>query len=200
MAQGFTKGAAIDTDGTLSANSDFLIPSQKAVKTYADTKNPLATGTPDGTKYLRDDNSWQAVPASTDTRLVKVLSGAVSPADSFSYVWGDSIRTPGGVGVALYFSIYFREAGTITAGVISWESGGAAGTGENISMYVRLNNTTDYLISTVGNTTAYKEFSNTAMSIPIVSGDFICMKLVTPPWATNPTAVYLSGNLTFTLS
>lgn len=22
---------------------------------------PVATGTPDGTKYLRDDNSWQAV-------------------------------------------------------------------------------------------------------------------------------------------
>ena len=38
MSQGFTKGAAIDTDGTLSANSDFLIPSQKAVKTYVDTE------------------------------------------------------------------------------------------------------------------------------------------------------------------
>lgn len=31
-------GLALDTDGTLAANSDTKIPSQKAVKTYADTK------------------------------------------------------------------------------------------------------------------------------------------------------------------
>lgn len=31
-------GADLDTDGTLTANSDVKIPSQKAVKTYADTK------------------------------------------------------------------------------------------------------------------------------------------------------------------
>ena len=43
MSQGFTRGIPIDTDGTLSANSDFLVSSQKAVKTYADTKQPLDT-------------------------------------------------------------------------------------------------------------------------------------------------------------
>lgn len=31
-------GADLSTDGTLAANSDVLVPSQKAVKTYADTK------------------------------------------------------------------------------------------------------------------------------------------------------------------
>lgn len=42
MAQGTTKGVPIDTDPTLSANSDLLVPSQKAVKTYA---QPLINGT-----------------------------------------------------------------------------------------------------------------------------------------------------------
>ena len=36
MSQGFTRDIPIDTDGTLSANSDFLVSSQKAVKTYVD--------------------------------------------------------------------------------------------------------------------------------------------------------------------
>ena len=36
MAQGYTKGIPISTDGTLSADSDLIIPSQKAVKTYVD--------------------------------------------------------------------------------------------------------------------------------------------------------------------
>lgn len=34
MSQGYTKGTPIDTDTTLSANSDALVPSQKAIKTY----------------------------------------------------------------------------------------------------------------------------------------------------------------------
>lgn len=38
MSQGFTRGIPIDIDGALSANSNSLIPSQKAVKTYVDTK------------------------------------------------------------------------------------------------------------------------------------------------------------------
>ncbi len=46
MAQGSTKGIPIDTDVTLSDNSDLLVPSQKAVKTYADTKQTaLVSGT-----------------------------------------------------------------------------------------------------------------------------------------------------------
>ena len=37
MAQGTTKGVPIDKDATLSNNSDLLVPSQKAVKTYVDS-------------------------------------------------------------------------------------------------------------------------------------------------------------------
>ena len=37
MAQGTTKGVPIDVDPTLAANSDLLVPSQKAVKTYVNT-------------------------------------------------------------------------------------------------------------------------------------------------------------------
>jgi hypothetical protein len=37
MSQGFTKGTPIDTDPTLSLNSDIVVPSQKAIKDYVDT-------------------------------------------------------------------------------------------------------------------------------------------------------------------
>jgi hypothetical protein len=48
MTQGTTKGVPIDVDGTLAANSDSLVASQKATKTYADTKVTIggALGTP----------------------------------------------------------------------------------------------------------------------------------------------------------
>ena len=37
MAQGTTRGVPIDTDPLLAADSDLLVPSQKAIKTYVDT-------------------------------------------------------------------------------------------------------------------------------------------------------------------
>lgn len=43
MAQGFSSGIPIDIDGTLAANSDQLVPSQKAVKTFAIPKTAITT-------------------------------------------------------------------------------------------------------------------------------------------------------------
>lgn len=60
-------GKSFSTDGTLAANSDNLIPTQKAVKTYADTKQPLNAnltsisllGTAsDKTLYTSGVNTW----------------------------------------------------------------------------------------------------------------------------------------------
>jgi hypothetical protein len=46
MSQGFTKGTPIDTDPTLSLNSDIVVPSQKAVKSYLTNYQPtLVSGT-----------------------------------------------------------------------------------------------------------------------------------------------------------
>lgn len=38
MSQGFTKGVPVDTDVNLAADSNLLIPSQHAVKTYIDNE------------------------------------------------------------------------------------------------------------------------------------------------------------------
>jgi hypothetical protein len=45
MAQGTTKGVPIDVDSTLAADSDLLVPSQKAIKTYVDNANSTKQNT-----------------------------------------------------------------------------------------------------------------------------------------------------------
>jgi hypothetical protein len=70
MSQGFTKGTPIDTDPTLSLDSDIVVPSQKAVKTYVDnglsTKVPTTrTLTINGTAQdLSADRSWTVATSS----------------------------------------------------------------------------------------------------------------------------------------
>lgn len=51
MAHGSTRGIPIDTDGTLAADSDLLVPSQKAVKTYVDNEIAGQTITVDNTNW-----------------------------------------------------------------------------------------------------------------------------------------------------
>lgn len=66
----FTANRAIVSNGSgvLTASSTtateigYLSGVTSAIQTQLNGKQPLATGTPDGTKFLRDDNTWQVPP------------------------------------------------------------------------------------------------------------------------------------------
>ncbi len=92
---------------------------------------------------------------------------------------------------------YCHFDGTINVAYVYAEAFGTAGSGESWSMYIRVNATTDYLIGSVASTSAVRSWSNTSLSITITAGDYFCIKMVNPSWATTPTsnrfnaAVYL---------
>jgi hypothetical protein len=56
MSQGSTRGIPIDTDTTLSADSNLLVPSQKAVKTYVDGKTIVDATPTDGSSNAVSSN------------------------------------------------------------------------------------------------------------------------------------------------
>lgn len=73
---------------------------------------------------------------------------------------------------------------------------GTLGSTEASTLSVRVNNTTDYLISNaVIHDAAQTVFNNTAMSAPVSEGDYIEIKWVAPTWATNPTNVRPSATI-----
>jgi hypothetical protein len=53
-----------DISQTIANGVTTSAPSEDAVFNALDGKLNNPTGTPDGTKYLRDDNTWQPLPAS----------------------------------------------------------------------------------------------------------------------------------------
>ena len=68
-----------------------------------------------------------------------------------------------------------------------------AGTAESFTYSLRLNNTTDYTITNSATLAAVsQQFSNGTMSIAVVAGDYVELKMACPTWATNPTLVYNS--------
>jgi hypothetical protein len=149
-----------------------------------------ATGTPSGL-FLRDDGSWTSAGAGGGlgyTLGVQALTS--SPTDAQTVYFGNLPRAP--TTSAAISKIYVRKAMTIKMAEIYCYSG-TAGTNESWSLYIRKNNTTDYLIATLGVATNERVFSNAALSIPMAAGDYFEIKGVQPTWGTNPLTTIYGG-------
>ena len=119
---------------------------------------------------------------------INVQALTSSPVDAQTVYFGMLPKAP--VTAAATSKIYIRKVGTIKIAEIYCYSG-TAGTNESWSLYIRLNNTTDYLIQTKAVNTNERIFSNAALSIAVAVNDYIEIKGVQPTWATNPlTCIY----------
>jgi len=120
-----------------------------------------------------------------------VLVSLGNPADASTYYYGLPTRgvTNGNNGAS---RIYIPKAGTVKA--VTFFFNQTVGSSETSTMYLRVNDTTDTVISSaVTNDATNISFSNTAMSVAVSLGDFLELKWVTPTWVTNPNSVSMNA-------
>lgn len=136
------------------------------------------------------------ITSTPPTSLVYTLqfgSPTITLSDSTTYYVGTSVVAA--QTVANILSIPIPKGGTIVYADIGFTSA-APGTSETFSAYIRINNTTDVLISSSLTITANgQRFSNSALAQAVVAGDFFEVKVVTPAWATNPTTIRIYGTI-----
>ncbi|MBN1186552.1 MAG: hypothetical protein JXB49_30025 [Bacteroidales bacterium] len=134
----------------------------------------ILSNNPSGKKYLL-----------YDFRYV----GAQAPGDSTNYCLGRNaaffFATEGE-----YHKIFIPYDGTIVKAGLDWYAV-TAGSGENISVQLRKNYTSNTLIETIGDTNNAKYFNNDNVNLSVVAGDFVTFRLDCPEWATNPANVHL---------
>ena len=140
--------------------------------------------------YNNDATGWQVVNPSPQGYAINVQCITSSPADGATYYYG--MKPIANNTTAGSNKIYIRKAGTLKIAEI-YTYAGTAGTAENISMYIRVNNSTDYLIQTVGAAANERIFSNTGLAIPLAVGDYVEIKMVCPTWVTNPLTFIMGG-------
>jgi hypothetical protein len=92
MTQGPTRGIPIDTDVTLATDSDLLVASQKATKTYADTKLPKTGGTLTGDLTTTAATISDSDGTGTLTMAAQTATPS-SPSDTNGRLW---VRNAGG--------------------------------------------------------------------------------------------------------
>ena len=166
-----------DITGTLSGQTDL----QTALNAKQST---ISTGTT--AQYFKGDLSLGTYSG----YAINVQALTSSPTDAQTIYFGKLPKAP--VTAAATSKIYVRNAGTITGAEIYCYSG-TAGTNESWSLYIRVNNTTDYLIGTLSVNTSERVFTNNGLSISLSAGDYFEIKSVNPTWATNPLTTIFGG-------
>jgi len=121
--------------------------------------------------------------------------GSTNPTGTNSYLFGGIPNAGASANTGGNRRVNFTENRTIGGADFVWLASGTAGSGESISMYVRINNTTDYLIASVANTNAQKLFQNLALSIAVGPGDYAEIKYTMGGQSTPSTSVFVGGNL-----
>lgn len=91
---------------------------------------------------------------------------------------------------------YLPTAGTINDVNFFVQSLGQQATNETSTVSLRLNDTTDYtLSSTLDVSGNYTAVNASALGITVAAGDYVEFKWVTPTWATNPNGIRVSGQI-----
>jgi len=130
---------------------------------------------------------WQGEPM-----FYSVHALTSSPADGDTIYFGNLLKAP--TTTVNTSKVYIEKTGVIRKANINCFSG-TAGTAENWSLYIRVNNTTDYLIETIGVSASERIFNNGNLNIPVNAGEYFEIKAINPTWATNPLTTIFGGNI-----
>lgn len=150
-------------------------------------KGDVATG---GKVEFVEGVGFTYIPQSPQGYAINVQCITSSPADGATYYYG--MKPIANNTTAGANKVYIRKAGILKIAEI-YTYAGTAGTAEQVSMYIRKNNTTDYLIDSISSANNERVFSNAALSIPLAVGDYVEIKMVCPTWATNPLTFIMGG-------
>jgi len=125
-----------------------------------------------------------------DTYTLEANIQQASPADNETFYFGTPFNQDPSELNQDGNRIDIPFTGTITGATIGTAIRGTIGSNENNSFYIRVNNTTDNLISSTYKFDSYNKQQNISnLSIAVTAGDYIEIKWVNPTYATNPSNI-----------
>lgn len=187
-----TNGLATKPTVSTGTTAPTSIPS-KIGNIYVDTTNYkmyISKGTSSSSDWIKQNGSYSLQFGNGSSR---------DPADATTYYTG-MVQALNAMSSTTVLRTYCPRAGTITGAYLYFLF--TAGSAETSNLYIRVNNTTDYLISSsvvLNSATAQFIVTNSSINIPVSAGDYISLKWVTPTWVTNPTTVSISATITVDL-
>lgn len=208
MAQGSTRGVPIDTDITLSANSDLLVPSQKAVKAYVSgltggTFNSNITVALSGGKTLGKYTTGQTILSNglTAQQVITLLAQeALSPTVTLTSSTTIAFNQTA-ISNVLNFSYVINSLGaTVSTVSLQWSRAGSSPQGTN-NAWTTLS--TDTSLTTFTHSITDSAFNTNAFSYRYVvtdssGGTATATKVITPAAYVAPSITFSAPAVSFT--
>ena len=121
---------------------------------------------------------------------IPIMCGSSTPLASNSYYGG--CLTNAMTSTANIRRVYFPTTGSIIEVVMEWFC--TVGSADATTVALRLNNATDFALSTTLDFSVSTQFlQKTGLNIQVTPSDYFEIKLTTPAWASPPTTVYMGG-------
>lgn len=141
--------------------------------------------------FWRGDGVWASASSGTAGYVLFMSNAIGSPVDgAVYYIATASVLNDYTTLTNSVTKLYIPVSGTITTAYGAFYTSGTLGSSQNVTLAIRLNNTTDTTISsTIQLTSAEVGFNNTGLSISVSAGDYISFKMTCPTWSPNPTGV-----------
>lgn len=145
----------------------------------------------DSVTIFPDGDEWYATGKTTPGFSLVANAPTLNPADSTTYYFGApytaTVTTTGG-----RRRVYVPKGGDLKSIYLFGTC--TAGSSESVSFYLRVNDTSDVLISSSVNmsTSPFTASLSGEILYTFVKGDYFEIKEVTPAWATNPTAQFVN--------
>ncbi|RIA08221.1 hypothetical protein OE09_0030 [Flavobacteriaceae bacterium MAR_2010_72] len=141
----------------------------------------------DVNKSLREDGTYMQEQSSY---TIGVQAHSIDPEDNEIRYFGNMPKAP--QKESNKNKVFIRQQGSIK-GIEIYCYSETAGSNENWSLYLRINDKKDYLISTISTSTNERIFSNHLIDIDLKEGDYFEIKSVNPDWSINPTKTTFGG-------
>lgn len=135
--------------------------------------------------------TFETAPAARVNFTMGWTSNSFNPSSSTTYYVINQVapQTTHAIASTRY---YFVNTGTVRAAYGLTRVSGTLGSAQNVTIYLRLNNTTNTNITTTSQWTAVTNtFNNTNLGISVVAGDYVELAFNTPSWSTSPTSVFV---------
>ena len=132
----------------------------------------------------------------TDIYTLNVQAGNINLGASTTYYFAGCASIQPTTTADIVNLVAPKEGQMTNVHLTFWVNGTLA-SAENCTLSVRVNNTTDYLVTNTLQLNAVKNSVNVdTLTIPIAEDDTFEFKLVTPAFGTPPTQVRIFGNIT----
>jgi len=149
----------------------------------ANTLGSLTTGTyPSLAELSYVKGTTSSIQTQINNKGYSINFGALQTTIAASTTYYFGMTGIAGTTTANVRRVYIPLAGTIKE--IYFYIRSSVTSSENWTVSLRLNNTTNTTIATIGNTSGDKVFSNSNLNVTVVAGDYFEITTTTPAWVT----------------